>query len=101
MAVGYARRWLPATQGDGCRLRRGMAAGYAGGWLSAMPGDSCRLCRKMAAGYARMFTARETTRPIVTSETSAWMPIVHFAIEVSGIVSVGENAIALVSDTYR
>ena len=49
----------------------------------------------------RMFTARETIRPIVTSETSDWMPITPLAMPVSGIVSVGENAVALVSDTYR
>jgi len=46
-----------------------------------------------------MFTARETTKPIVTSEASDWMPITLLAIGVSGIVSVGENAVALVSDT--
>ena len=48
-----------------------------------------------------MLTARETIRPIVTSETSDWMPMTLFAIGVSGIVSVGENAVALVSETYR
>ena len=49
----------------------------------------------------RMFTARETISPIVTSETSDCAPITLFAIGVSGIVSVGENAVALVSETYR
>jgi hypothetical protein len=49
----------------------------------------------------RMLTARETTSPIVTSETSAWTPITLLASAVSGIVSVGLKAVALVSDTYR
>ena len=48
-----------------------------------------------------MFTARETISPIVTSETSDCTPIVLFAAGLSGIVSVGENAVAFVSDTYR
>ena len=48
-----------------------------------------------------MFTARETISPIVTSDTSDCTPITIFAIGLSGIVSVGENAIAFVSDTYR
>jgi hypothetical protein len=50
------------------------------------------------SGY-RMFTARETTRPIVTSETTDWTPMMPLAVGESGIVSVGENAVALVSDT--
>ena len=40
-------------------------------------------------------------RPIVTSETSDWIPMMLFAIGVSGIVSVGLSASALVSDRYR
>ncbi len=48
-----------------------------------------------------MFTARETIRPIVTSETSDWTPMMLLAVAVSGIVSVGEKAVALVSETYR
>jgi hypothetical protein len=49
--------------------------------------------------HARMFTARATTRPIVTSEISDCMSISIFAIGLSGIVSVGLNALALVNDT--
>ena len=37
----------------------------------------------------------------MTRETSDWAPISHLAIGVSGIVSVGLNAVALVNDTYR
>ena len=48
-----------------------------------------------------MFTARETISPIVTSDTIDCRPITLFAIALSGIVSVGENAVAFVSDTYR
>ena len=48
-----------------------------------------------------MFTAREMISPRVTSETIDWMPMIIFAVGVSGIVSVGENAVAFVSDTYR
>ena len=48
-----------------------------------------------------MLTARATISPIVTSETSDWTPMIVFAVGVSGIVSVGENAVAFVSDTYR
>jgi hypothetical protein len=47
----------------------------------------------------RTFTARETIRPSVTSETTACTPMMLLAIAVSGIVSVGEKAVALVSDT--
>ena len=46
-----------------------------------------------------MFTARATTRPIVTSETKDWTSIRSFAICVSGIASVGLNAVAFVNDT--
>ena len=48
-----------------------------------------------------MLTARETISPSVTSETTDWTPITLLAIGDSGIVSVGENAVAFVSDTYR
>jgi hypothetical protein len=54
-----------------------------------------------AARTYRMLTARETINPIVISDTTDWTPITDFAIGVSGIVSVGENAVLLVSDTYR
>ena len=46
----------------------------------------------------RMLTARATTSPIVTSAVSDWALISHLAIAVSGIVSVGLNAVALVND---
>ncbi len=49
--------------------------------------------------HCRMLTARETMRPIVTSETSDWMPISPLARRLSGIVSVGLNAVAFVSET--
>jgi hypothetical protein len=46
-----------------------------------------------------MFTARATTSPIVTSDTSDWIPMMLFAVGESGIVSVGLNARALVRET--
>ncbi len=50
-------------------------------------------------GYCRMFTARATIRPIVTSDTSDWIPMMLLAVGESGMVSVGLNAKALVSET--
>ena len=35
-----------------------------------------------------MFTARETIRPIVTSDTSDWIPMIDFAIGDSGAYSI-------------
>jgi len=67
-------------------------------------GSASRACWSFLAArssYWRMFTARETTRPIVTSDTSDWAPMMLFAVGVSGNASVGLNAVALVSDTYR
>ena len=46
-----------------------------------------------------MLTARETMSPIVTSETIDCTPIRLFTLGVSGMVSVGLNAAAFVSET--
>ena len=51
--------------------------------------------------YFRMLTARAATSPIVSSDTSDCRPISSLARGVSGIVSVGLNAVADVSDTNR
>jgi hypothetical protein len=48
-----------------------------------------------------MFTARATTSRTVTDDTVASVSIKLFANRVSGIVSVGLNAIELVKETYR
>jgi hypothetical protein len=40
-----------------------------------------------------MFTARATTRPLVTSETSDWTPMMLLAVGESGIVSVIEDGL--------
>jgi hypothetical protein len=48
-----------------------------------------------------MFTARATTSRTVTDETVASVSIKPFAACVSGIVSVGLNAIEFVKETYR
>ena len=47
---------------------------------------------------ARMLTARETTSATVSSDAVDWSVISAFAESVSGIVSVGLNAVALVND---
>ena len=51
------------------------------------------------AGQARMLTARAATSSSVTSETVDWISISCFAVRVSGIVSVGLNALAFVNET--
>jgi len=48
-----------------------------------------------------MLTARAITNTTVTSDTNDWASMVSFAHRVSGIVSVGLNAVALVNDRYR
>ena len=49
--------------------------------------------------YARMFTARAATRRTVIAESVASAAINALAGRVSGIASVGLNAVAFVSDT--
>jgi hypothetical protein len=56
------------------------------------------LCSGWQAHYCRMLTARATTSPIVTRAVSDWAAISSFARGVSGIVSVGLNAVALVNE---
>lgn len=51
--------------------------------------------------YPNMFTARAVTSTTVSREISAWMLIRAFAAWVKGMVSVGEKAVELVSETYR
>ncbi len=46
-----------------------------------------------------MFTARAPTRMTVMTETIDWTSIRNFAIGVSGMVSVGLKARALVNET--
>jgi hypothetical protein len=48
-----------------------------------------------------MLTARAATRSTVSEESVDSVSISSFARRVSGIASVGENAIALVDETYR
>ncbi len=49
--------------------------------------------------YLKMLTARAMTRATVTSAMPLWTSISIFAQRVSGIVSVGLNAVALVKLT--
>lgn len=51
--------------------------------------------------FGSMLTARAATSPTVTSEIADWASMSIFAHRLSGMVSVGENAVALVNDTYR
>jgi hypothetical protein len=48
-----------------------------------------------------MLTAREITRATVNSDASDWTIISSLAHGVSGMVSVGLNAVALVNEVYR
>jgi hypothetical protein len=57
--------------------------------------------RGLRALSAGVLTARATTRPSVSSEASDCTPMRLLAVAVRGIVSVGLNGVALVSDTYR
>jgi hypothetical protein len=52
-------------------------------------------------GYLRMFTARPATMTTVVIEARASTNISSLARDVSGIVSVGLKAVALVKDKYR
>ncbi len=52
-------------------------------------------------GQLRMLTAREPTMAIVVSDTRPWADMIILALTVRGMVSVGLNAVELVSDTYR
>jgi hypothetical protein len=47
----------------------------------------------------RMFTARAATSPTVNSETNASSAISILLLTLSGMVSVGEKAVAFVKET--
>jgi hypothetical protein len=49
----------------------------------------------------RTLIARASTRTAVTSDTAAWTSNVILAHLLTGSVSVGLNAVALVNDRYR
>ncbi len=88
------------------RLRRSRAAltgraradaGVAGPRpAAATPGSS-----NAGPDQLKMLTARATTSATVTSDTADWNIIDSFAQRLSGNVSVGLNAVALVKDRYR
>ena len=101
----------------GSRGRVGSLGAHRGAWrgggAARPPGAgawrwnrACRPRRRNRAqdsaleGPQNVDQPRETIRPIVTSETIDSMPMTLFAMCVSGIVSVGEKAAALVSE-YR
>ena len=66
------------------------------------PVRAWRLARpKAGQAPGRMFTARAAISATVTSEIAACRANSSFAQRESGNVSVGENAVELVNDTYR
>ena len=72
-------------------------------WFRAASWSSSRLIASVTgqtlAHEPRTFTARAATRRIVTAEIADSSPMTSFARTVSGIVSVGLNAIEFVSET--
>ena len=72
-------------------------------WIERSSASRSGVVERRARGHApgRMLTARATTSPTVTSEARACALIIHLAVAVSGIVSVGLKAVAFVSETYR
>lgn len=67
--------------------------------LADFGGPSALTCLQSAGRIYRMLMEREMIRLMATSETIDCRPMMLFAVGVSGIVSVGLNAVALVSDT--
>jgi hypothetical protein len=57
--------------------------------------------RPVAGRHDRMFTARAATSATVTSAEADWAIISAFDHVVSGMVSVGLNAVEFVNDVYR
>ena len=68
--------------------------------LSSVPLSRCLtgLPARAVRGYGRMFTARAVTSSTVSAESVDSAAISSLAGRVSGIASVGLNAVALVSD---
>lgn len=55
-------------------------------------------CRRRPAHQLKMFTALEMTMATVSNDARDWTIINSFAHAVSGIVSVGLNAVAFVNE---
>ena len=95
------RRGRPAVPAGDLHGRRGPAArafGLAGAGVRRPPYHEPSGVRPTLESQPRMFTARATTRAIVSRAVIDWMPISTLAVPVSGSVSVGLNATLLVSD---
>ena len=81
------RRWLvPSTETDGCAC-----------WPERSMSNLYRRCTDGC--QCRILTARAMTRAAATREIAACSIMAIFALRVSGIVSVGLNAVALVNET--
>jgi len=80
-------------------------AGYAAGYYlrehQAKVRDPFGLLQGAPARHVKAFTARATMSPKSASATVDWTSIVYFARSVSGITSVGLNAVAFVMPRCR
>jgi hypothetical protein len=83
------RHALFPPKGEEEKERKGQRERHAGAKLRG---------RRVACHVNRMLIARAKTMPIVISDASDCTSISSFACAVSGIVSVGLNAVALVND---
>jgi len=100
------RRGCPACSRQACRCRRRRppSTGTAPTSCRAPP-PLCRTWRPadpslfVGGRHLRMLTARAATSAMVSREMSDWAAIKALAHGVSGGVSVGLNAVALVNDT--
>ena len=73
-------------------------AGLRGG--SRARGLPAPVCITARAGQRRIFTARAATNSTVVAEIADSVSIIILTRRVSGIASVGLNAIALVNEMY-
>src|SRR5882724_1174851 len=78
------------------------SASHAGcGALAGFPPMPARALLNARHEPGRMFTARAAMSATVTNDTAACTAKSTFDQRESGIVSVGENAVEFVNETYR
>ena len=108
LVVALVRRWQPAYPVavavlTAVRRLRDLPRGAHGFGAASVPGRAGRRGDRahhprVSAAQARMLIARATTSTTRTSDTAACTIIVAFAHRVSGMTSVGLNAVTLVND---
>lgn len=105
-ASGWGAQSVRPYSGDGVDVRAAAGSDQAEGGEGAERGDWTRGCSaptrpglSHAAGQCRMLTARAITSSEVSRAETLWMLIRSFARVDSGIVSVGLNAVELVTET--